>query len=214
MNKTIFILTIIILSITGLNGKTIKASNINMEEHKMTQNYDTATFGAGCFWCIEALFQELKGVKSVTVGYTGGTLKNPSYAEVCSGQTGYVEVAQIVYDPELVSFKDLLEVFWKTHDPTTLNRQGADHGTQYRSVIFYHTEKQKEEAEYYKKQLDESGAYKKPIVTSIEPVTKFYVAENYHQDYYENNKNAPYCTYVIQPKIDKFRKVFGDKLKK
>jgi peptide-methionine (S)-S-oxide reductase len=185
----------------------------NNEEEMVIEGMDTATFGAGCFWCIEAVFQDLKGVQSVTSGYTGGFVKNPSYKEVCTGRTGHAEVAQIVFDPEVISFDELLEVFWKTHDPTTLNRQGNDVGTQYRSSVFYHNADQKEKAQYYKSKLDESGAYPNPIVTTIEELTDFYVAEDYHQNYYNNNSSQPYCTFVIQPKVEKFRKAFADKLK-
>ena len=183
------------------------------EDVMNTEGMDTATFGAGCFWCIEAVFQELKGVQSVSSGYTGGFIKNPSYKEVCTGRTGHAEVAQIVFDPEVFSFDDLLEVFWKTHDPTTLNRQGNDVGTQYRSSIFYHNDGQKKKAEYYKVKLDESGAYSNPIITTIEELTDFYVAEDSHQNYYKNNSYQPYCAFVIQPKVEKFRKAFADKLK-
>ncbi len=176
---------------------------------------DTATFANGCFWCTEAIFEELNGVVSATSGYTGGQTINPTYKEVCSGLTGHAECLQIVYDPSAISFDELLEVFWETHDPTTLNRQGADVGTQYRSGIFYHNNEQKEKAEKYKAELDKSGAFDKPIVTEITPFTKFYPAENYHQQYFENNgNNNPYCKIVIRPKLDKFRKVFKDKLKK
>lgn len=189
--------------------------NRDMTEKEIKQtNTDTATFGAGCFWCVEAVFQELDGVMSVTSGYMGGTVKNPTYKDVCTGQTGHAEVTQIVYDPSKITFAELLEVFWKTHDPTTLNRQGADVGTQYRSVIFYHNEAQKAEAESYKKKLDASGAWDKPLVTEISKASEFYVAEDYHQNYYNQNGEAPYCQFVIRPKLDKFRKVFGEKLKK
>lgn len=174
---------------------------------------DTATFGAGCFWCVEAIFQDLAGVKQVTSGYSGGTIKNPSYREVTTGRTGHAEVVQIVYDPQKITFRELLEIFWQTHDPTTLNRQGADVGTQYRSAIFYHNQEQKETAEYYKQELDKSGAFKAPLVTEITAFEEFYPAEDYHQNYYKLNKDAPYCTYVIEPKLDKFKKVFKDKLK-
>ena len=184
-----------------------------MTEVTNTSATDTATFGAGCFWCVEAVFQEMKGVIKVTSGYSGGEVKNPSYKEVCTGLTGHAEVCQIVYNPKEVSFKELLEAFWQTHDPTTLNRQGNDAGTQYRSVIFYHNESQKQLAEKYKAELIKSGAFDKPIVTAIDPFTKFYPAEDYHQNYYDQNGDAPYCQYVIQPKVEKFRKVFHDKLK-
>jgi peptide-methionine (S)-S-oxide reductase len=176
---------------------------------------DTATFANGCFWCTEAIFEELEGVISATSGYTGGKTENPTYKQVCTGETGHAEALQIVYDPAKISFDELLEVFWETHDPTTLNRQGNDVGTQYRSGIFYHNEEQKQKAEKYKAELDKSGAFDKPIVTEITPFTKFYAAEDYHQQYFDNNENAnPYCRIVIRPKVDKFRKVFKDKLKK
>lgn len=200
-------------SSTGEAGET----ELYMDEEikgTAAEGLDTATLGAGCFWCVEAVFQRVEGVKSVTSGYTGGFLENPSYKAVCTGQTGHAEVARIVYDPSKVSFEELLEVFWKTHDPTTLNRQGNDVGTQYRSSIFYHNEEQKKKAEFYMKKLDASGAYEKPIVTTIEELTKFYPAEDYHQNYYNQNGSQPYCTFVIQPKLEKFEKAFADKMKK
>ena len=178
-------------------------------------NADTATLGTGCFWCTEAIFDQLDGVISVTSGYSGGSTANPSYKEVTTGETGHAECVQIVYDTSKLAFDELLEVFWQVHDPTTLNRQGGDVGTQYRSVIFYHNDEQKQKAEKYKTELDKSGAFDKPIVTTLEPFSKFYKAENYHQEYYELNKNSnPYCSIVIQPKLEKFKKVFKDKLKK
>ena len=176
---------------------------------------DTATFATGCFWCTEALFEELNGVLKVTSGYSGGTVPNPSYEAVCTGNTGHAECVQVVYEPEKISYDELLEVFWEVHDPTSLNRQGADVGTQYRSAIFYHNNDQKEKAEHYKEELNKSGAFNKPIVTEITAFTKFYPAEDYHQEYYLNNKNTnPYCAVVIRPKMDKFKKVFASKLKK
>jgi peptide-methionine (S)-S-oxide reductase len=174
----------------------------------------TATFGNGCFWCTEAIFQQVEGVVSVQSGYSGGANPNPTYKEVCEGNTGHAECLNITYDPAKVSFDDLLEIFWQTHDPTTLNRQGNDVGTQYRSVIFYHNDQQKQVAEKYKAALDKSGAFKNPIVTTLEPFTEFYVAENYHQNYYNENGTAPYCQFVIRPKIEKFQKVFKHKLRK
>lgn len=175
-------------------------------------NLQEATFGAGCFWCVEAVFQDLKGVHSVVSGYSGGHIKNPAYREVCEGRTGHAEVARITFDPEVISFKDLLEVFWMTHDPTTLNRQGADVGTQYRSAVFYHNEEQKEIAEKYKIELDKSGAFDNPIVTEISELINFYEAEDYHQNYFNNNSEQPYCSIVIKPKVAKFKKAFSDKL--
>ncbi len=185
-----------------------KALNMKIEEGK-----EVATFGAGCFWCVEAIFQSLDGVDTVISGYSGGSIKNPSYKEVCTGRTGHAEVTQIVFDPSVISFKELLEVFWQTHDPTTLNQQGADVGTQYRSAIFYHSESQKLLAEEYKAKLDGSGAFENPIVTEITPFDVFYPAEDYHQNYFLNNPEQGYCRVVIKPKVDKFKKVFGEKLK-
>jgi len=174
---------------------------------------EVATFGAGCFWCVEAVFQELQGVVSVESGYSGGTVENPTYDQVCTGRTGHTEVCQVRYDPTKVTYADLLEVFWKTHDPTTSDRQGNDVGPQYRSVIFYHNDQQRALAEKYKRELGASGAWDRPIVTAIEPFTRFFKAEDYHQDYYRLNPNKGYCAAVIQPKVEKFRKVFKDKLK-
>lgn len=184
-----------------------------MKDQEIEKGMALATFGNGCFWCTEAIFQQLKGVTKVVSGYAGGKVKNPSYKEVCTGVTGHAEVIQITYDPAVITYPELLEVFWQTHDPTTLNRQGADVGTQYRSVVFYHSEEQKQLAESYKKKLDESGAFDNPIVTEISPLTEYYPAEDYHQNYYKLNGSAPYCSYVIQPKLEKFKKVFKDKLK-
>lgn len=178
-----------------------------------SKSNDTIVLGAGCFWCVEAVFQELKGVRSVESGYAGGHVSNPSYKAVCDGTTGHAEVARIVYNPAEISFEKLLSVFFLTHDPTTLNRQGADIGTQYRSAIFYTNIKQKEVSLRVISDLDRQGAYPKPIVTEVKPLQKFWPAENYHQDYYDNNPNQGYCKYVIQPKLEKFRKVFKDELK-
>ncbi|MCA9203425.1 MAG: peptide-methionine (S)-S-oxide reductase MsrA [Pirellulaceae bacterium] len=172
-----------------------------------------ATFGSGCFWCTEGVFQQLRGVHSAVSGYSGGQVENPTYQQVCSGTTGHAEVVQVTYDPNLVSFAELLEVFWKTHDPTTLNRQGNDVGTQYRSVVFYHDEVQRDEAERYKQQLDDSRVFGSPIVTQIVPFERFFRAEEYHQNYYEQNPQQPYCQAVVGPKIDKFKKSFSDRLK-
>ncbi len=172
------------------------------------------TLGSGCFWCVEAIFQQLKGIASVKSGYTGGKISNPTYREVCSGLTGHAEVIQLEYDEKEISVAEILEVFFKTHDPTTLNRQGADSGTQYRSAIFYHTQEQKEVAEKVKEELDASGAFSNPIVTEITAFDhKFYEAEEYHQNYYKNNPEQGYCRVVVRPKIEKFEKVFKDKLK-
>lgn len=175
---------------------------------------ETITLGNGCFWCTEAIFQQVNGVIKVTSGYSGGHIENPTYEEVCEKTTGHAEVLQVEFDTSVVTVDEILEIFWQTHDPTTLNRQGNDVGPQYRSVVFYHNENQKQRAEFFKKKLDESGAFNNPIVTAIEPYKNFYVAENYHQDYYNRNGNQPYCYFVIRPKLEKFEKVFKDKLKK
>jgi peptide-methionine (S)-S-oxide reductase len=175
---------------------------------------DTAILGAGCFWCVEAVFQQLDGVLKVSSGYSGGTVPNPTYEQVCSKTTGHVEVCQIVYDPEKINFDELLEVFWKTHDPTTPDQQGNDRGPQYRSVVFYKNKEQKKLAEEYKEALNKSGAWPNPVITGIEPLKNFYLAENYHQNYFNTNPDQMYCRYVIQPKLEKFEKVFKDKLKK
>lgn len=192
------------------------AQNVNNKQTTKgsMKNLEKATFASGCFWCTEAVYERVKGVESVVSGYAGGKTPNPTYEEVCSGSTGYAEAVQITYDPSVITYDELLEIFWRTHDPTTLNRQGNDVGTQYRSVIFYHNDEQKKLAEEYKKKLDQSGAWDKPIVTQIVPFTNFYKAENYHQNYYENNPNQGYCAFVIAPKVEKFEKVFKNKLKK
>ena len=174
---------------------------------------DTATFGAGCFWCVEAVFQRLNGVAGVRSGYEGGSTKNPSYKEVCSGATGHAEVCEITFDPAVISFAELLDVFWQTHDPTTLNRQGNDVGTQYRSAVFYHTEDQRAIAEQRKKELDAAHVWDAPIITEIVPASTFYPAEDYHQNYFNENGNQPYCSFVIAPKVEKFMKNFKTKLK-
>lgn len=171
------------------------------------------TFGAGCFWCVEACFKDLEGVVNVLPGYSGGQIKNPSYKEVCSGTTGHAEVARVEYNEEIISFEELLKVFWFVHNPTTLNRQGNDIGEQYRSVIFYHDEQQKELSEKYKQRLNESGAWENPVVTEICPLINFYPAENYHHNYFQNNPDQPYCDSVVRPKVEKFRKAFQQRLK-
>ncbi len=170
---------------------------------------ETATFANGCFWCTEAVFKRLKGVKSVLPGYAGGTVKNPSYDQVCAGNTGHAESIQIKFDPKVIPFEKILDIFWHTHDPTTPNRQGNDIGTQYRSAIFFHNEKQKEIAEKSKKDLEDKGVYENSIVTEITPIKNFYVAEDYHKDYYDNHQDAPYCNYVIDPKIHKLLQRYG-----
>lgn len=167
------------------------------------KNIETATLAQGCFWCTEAIFKRLKGVISVISGYAGGSVENPSYEEVCTGVTGHAETIQIEFDPKIIPYEKILEIFWHTHDPTTLNRQGNDTGPQYRSVIFYHGDKQKNKALKSKEKIEKEGVYKNPIVTEIIPFTNFYKAENYHMDYFDRNKDYPYCTYVINPKIQK-----------
>lgn len=206
---------LLVLSFTFLFTACAQHAQQNKSENKMTTSQtETATFGTGCFWCTEAIFEQLDGVISVVSGYSGGSTVKPTYKQVTTGETGHAECVQIVYEPSKITFDELLEVFWQTHDPTTLNRQGADVGTQYRSAIFYHTDEQKQKAEKYKAELDKSGAFNDPIVTEITPFKTFYEAENYHQQYFENNENTnPYCKMVIRPKLDKFKKVFKDKLK-
>lgn len=196
------------------NQPGVQSQSLSPQLLNMNRSTDTATFGAGCFWCTEAVFQELKGVLKVTSGYSGGHVANPTYEQVCEKTTGHAEVTQIVFDPTVISFDELLEVFWKTHDPTTPNRQGNDVGPQYRSAIFYHNAEQRKKAEQYKEELDKSGAFGAPIVTEISAFRNFYAAEEYHQNFYSNNPNYGYCAYVIRPKLDKFEKVFKDKLRK
>jgi peptide-methionine (S)-S-oxide reductase len=205
------ILIILIISCRNNQSETNNKSGESKMENII--NLDSATFGAGCFWCVEAVFQRIKGVKFVESGYSGGNINNPSYKQVCTGNTGHAEVSRIYFDAREVSFSDLLEVFWGTHDPTTLNRQGADAGTQYRSVIFYHNSEQKRIAEEYKKKIEDSKIFDSPVVTEISPVINFFKAEDYHQNYYNENQNQPYCSFVITPKLEKLKKLFKDKLK-
>ncbi len=203
--------------ITGvlLSFITIIASQHNYSQNKNDmKSIKVATFGSGCFWCTEAIFNRVEGVIDVKPGFSGGFTENPTYKEVVSGTTGHAEVTQITYDPDKVTYDFLLEVFWQTHDPTTLNRQGADIGTQYRSVIFYHDSEQERLAGKYMKELTDAEIWPDPIVTEIVAFDKFYPAEDYHNDYYKNNPNNSYCSFVITPKIEKFEKVFKDKLKK
>jgi len=211
----VVIVMVHLISCAQRKNQDNKMTSPNSAAAQQVAATDTATFANGCFWCTEAIFEELDGVISATSGYTGGDVENPSYKDVCTGNTGHAEALEIVYDPKKISFDELLEVFWETHDPTTLNRQGNDVGTQYRSGVFYHNEEQKQKAEKYKAALDKSGAFNNPIVTEIVPAAKFYSADDYHQQYFENNENTnPYCKIVIRPKLEKFRKVFKDKLKK
>ncbi len=224
MKRDNFIITIFILMfsfsalIKAEAAKIVTETKKNQNKMEETENImdstETAIFGAGCFWCVEAIFQNLKGVISVEPGYAGGSMANPSYEAVCTGKTGHAEVAKIVFNPKIISYKELLSVFWKIHDPTTVDRQGNDIGEQYRSVIFYTTPEQKVTAEKIKSELDKSSYYDKPIVTQIEPLDHFYKAEDYHKNYYENNKDEPYCQFVISPKIKKFENLFRDKIKK
>lgn len=223
--QTVFGRNIIVMSLVALTFVFGRGLNVMAEPEKAApkkaaetdeteDQLEQATFGSGCFWCTEACFQQLKGVKSVVSGYSGGRTKNPTYEQVCTGTTGHAEVIQVKFDPKEITYEELLEVFWKTHDPTTLNRQGPDHGTQYRSVIFYHNEKQKELAQEYKKKLDEAKVFKKPIVTQIAAFKEFYRGEDYHQNYFRSHPDQPYCMMVIQGKVDKFRSVFKDKIEK
>jgi methionine-S-sulfoxide reductase len=212
--------SVLVLSLLGINVMSSVPSRPAADDQKsspspapLTEKLETATFGAGCFWCSEAVFQRLKGVRSVVSGYSGGTVKNPTYKQVSTGTTGHAEVVQVKFDPQQVSYAELLEVFWKTHDPTTKDRQGNDVGTQYRSVVFYHNDEQRKLAEHYKGKLDEAGAFTAPIVTRIEAFREFFPAEDYHQNYYNLNSQQPYCSVIIRPKIDKLKKVFQDKLK-
>jgi peptide-methionine (S)-S-oxide reductase len=197
--KYLSIMIIVLLSLNSADAQSKKLQK--------------ATFGMGCFWCSEALFQRLDGVVGVRSGYEGGQVPKPTYEEVCSGTTGHAEVIEVTYDPTKIKYDELLEVFWKSHDPTTLNRQGADVGTQYRSVVFYHTDEQKQLAEKYKKELNDTKAFANPVVTAITKASAFYQAENYHQDYFNKNRNQPYCRLVILPKMEKLEKIFKAKLK-
>ena len=180
---------------------------------KNVKDLEIATLANGCFWCTEAIFSRVKGIKSVIPGYSGGSTSNPSYEQVCTRITGHAEAIQIEFDSKIISFEKILDIFWHTHDPTTLNRQGNDVGTQYRSAIFYHDDNQKNIAEKLKKELEKEDVFKNPIVTEITPFSKFYPAENYHKEYFENNRNAPYCSFVIDPKIQKLLQKYNDKIK-
>lgn len=209
----------LVLSLILLVSCQAKEKKYVVQEYKepikmnIQEGKEVATFAGGCFWCTEAIFQEVKGVENVVSGYTGGTIKNPAYREIGTGRTGHAEAVQITFNPTLVSYEDLLEIFFGTHDPTTLNRQGADVGTQYRSEIFYHSEAQKEKAEQYIKWIEKEQLYKNPIVTKVSPAKEFYNAEEYHQDYYSQNSQQGYCQMVIAPKLEKLRKYYKSKLK-
>lgn len=200
----------------GQSQKQINQKNmqeIPKTKIEISEGYEMATLGSGCFWCIEAIYQELKGVEKVKSGYSGGYIANPTYRQVTSGTTGHAEVIQFLFNPKIITFSEILEIFWSTHDPTTLNRQGADVGPQYRSAVFYHSDSQKQEAEFFKKKLDETGAFDRPIVTEITPFSNFYVAEDYHQNYFKDNGMQPYCQIVVRPKVEKFKQAFAEKLK-
>lgn len=207
------ILFLILVSTIFTFAFALNGNNYGKDSIMSNDKLEKATLGSGCFWCTETIFEKLSGVESSISGYSGGTTESPSYKEVCSGNTGHAEVVQVTYDPSIISYAELLEVFWKVHDPTTLNKQGNDVGTQYRSVVFYHNEEQKKIAEDYKNKLEIAKIYNSPIVTEITKFDKFYPAENYHQDYYELNKSEPYCSFVITPKVKKFEEVFKNKLK-
>ena len=196
------------------NTKKPNQTNKNMNTQNNDTTLTTAVFGAGCFWCVEAIFQQVNGVEKIESGYCNGTVKNPTYKEVCTGNTGHAEVCKIWFNPQKVSYETLLSIFWQTHDPTTLNRQGNDIGTQYRSGVYYNSESQKASAQKYKEELDKSGAFSNPIVTEIVELNNYFSAEDYHQNYYNQNSEQSYCQFVIAPKLEKFKKVFGDKFQK
>lgn len=225
MTNKIYAIAILLLSVSfvACAQKKTKMTNKTTTEKKETvvttlptteKNIDVITLGAGCFWCVEAVFQGLNGVTKVVSGYSGGLVANPTYEQICGKETGHAEVCQVFYDTTKIKLPEILEVYWQTHDPTTIDQQGADRGPQYRSVIFYHNNTQKEICTDYKQALDSSGAFRSPIVTAIESFSNFYKAEEYHQNYYKNNPEQGYCRYVIQPKVEKFQKVFKDKAKK
>lgn len=213
MNKYKILLVVVMTGVLALLSQRLLYSNHHQTIQNNQMKDNTATFGGGCFWCTEAVYKELKGIQRVESGYAGGHVKNPTYKEVCSGTTGHAEVIQVVYDPAVISFVELMEVFFYTHDPTTLNRQGNDVGTQYRSVVFYHNQEQKAQAEKYIQLLNSEKAYAKPVVTQVSPYTNYYAAENYHQDYYEQNAAQPYCQVMIKPKLEKLRSHFPTKVK-
>ena len=215
--KNYFLGSLLVSALTSCaqpkNETVMETKTSSSTEKPNSSSLDTATFGAGCFWCVEAQFLMLEGVVKVESGFSGGSVKNPSYKEVCTGGTGHAEVSQITFDTAKISYEEMLAAFWQTHDPTQMNRQGNDIGTQYRSVIFYHNEKQKQLAEEYKKKLNDEKVFDGPVVTEISPFKAFYKAEDYHQNYYSENGDQPYCQFVVKPKVEKFRKVFKDKLK-
>ncbi len=219
-SKTIYLLHLSILLLTFVTAcgqrnsqKKITQTKNNMTNEVNNNELDTALFGAGCFWCVEAMFQRLDGVVKVESGYAGGHMVSPTYKDVCTGTTGHAEVCRITFDPKKISYETLLSIFWQTHDPTTLNRQGNDVGTQYRSAIFYYNDIQMQLAEKYKSELNASGAFSNSIVTEITAINNYYSAEDYHQNYYNQNSEQSYCQFVIAPKVEKLEKVFKDKLK-
>ena len=214
VKKSIYFVFIFTLMSCNLSADKKEEGKKITQNTKSMNGLEFATFGNGCFWCTEAIFEQLEGVTKVESGYAGGAVKNPTYKAVCTGETGHAEVIRLTYNPEVISFRELLDVFFNTHDPTTLNRQGADVGTQYRSAIFYHNELQKNEAEKMIADLENEKIYDDKIVTEITAINNYFAAENYHQDYYNNNKNEGYCRMVINPKLDKFIKKYKNKLKK
>ncbi len=210
IRSVFFLVPMMLLSVVSC-GQPNETTTIHMEQH--SNQYELATIGGGCFWCIEAIYMEVRGIESATSGYSGGKIKNPTYREVTSGRTGHAEVVQLKYDPEVITYRQILEIFFHLHDPTTLNRQGADVGTHYRSVIFYHNAEQEKIAREVFSEIDASDLWDDPLVTEITPLTAFYMAEDYHQNYFQNNPNQPYCTFVIGPKMTKLRKLFEHKLR-
>jgi peptide-methionine (S)-S-oxide reductase len=218
--RTVFSLFVLLIQLSACaqknnysNSKTFKEMNNGKTENSHVKKLETATFAAGCFWCVEAQYQQLEGVEKVESGYIGGHIENPTYKQVCTGTTGHAEACNVYFDPSKISYDELLAAFWQAHDPTQLNRQGNDVGTQYRSAIFYHNNEQKKKAEDYKRKLNEEQAFNAPVVTEISPYTRFYKAEDYHQNYYNENGSQSYCVFVVKPKLEKFQKVFKDKLK-
>lgn len=207
-------LVLLVACVNGSSDKSTLTPQPVKSKPMNTSTTDTIYFGAGCFWCVEAVFQRLKGVESVVSGYTGGHVKNPTYKEVCSGLTGHAEVCRVVYHPDVIDFATLLKAFFTSHDPTTLNRQGNDIGTQYRSAIYFTQTYQQQSSVKAIDELNKSGVFPNPIVTEVTPFTEFYTAEEYHQNYFNDNGEQPYCRFVIQPKVEKFEKVFKDLLKK
>jgi peptide-methionine (S)-S-oxide reductase len=217
LKHTVLLVLLLQLTACAQDGKYEKSKTFsqmnNVKPTGTEKKLEVATFAAGCFWCVEAQYQQLKGVEKVESGYIGGSVPNPTYKQVCTGNTGHAEACNIYYDPSIISYDELLAAFWTAHDPTQLNRQGNDVGTQYRSAIFYHNDEQKQKAEDYKRKLNEEKAYNDDVVTEISPYSTFYKAEDYHQNYYNDNPSQGYCVFVVKPKLDKFKKVFAGKLK-